>query len=240
VSRAEHPAPLTLFQAHLGYAFHNVALLEQALTHRSYAHEVVGGQADYERLEFLGDAVLGLMISAYLYTAHPLAREGQLSQLRAALVQQQTLVHLARRLDLGRFLRLGRGEHQHGGRDKDSLLAAAFEAVVAAVYLDSGLLKTQEVFVRHFMPVIEQYTTVRPDWDYKGALQTQTLSTFGCTPTYQIVREEGPAHHKTFYVQLTLNHEYGCVGIGRSKKAAEQQAAKQLLALLRQGGTASS
>jgi len=228
---------LTLFQAHLGYTFQNVALLDQALTHRSYAHEVVGDQADYERLEFLGDAVLGLMVSAYIYTAYPLACEGQLSQLRACLVQQQTLAHLARQLDLGRFLLLGRGEHQHGGREKDSLLAGAFEAVVAAVYLDSGLLKTQEVFVCHFMPVIEQCATVRPDWDYKGTLQTQTLSAFGCTPTYQVLREEGPAHQKTFHVQLTLNHAYRCVGTGRSKRAAEQQAAKQLLALLQQTST---
>ena len=234
---AERMALLALFQAHLGYAFQNVVLLEQALTHRSYAHEMAGNQADYERLEFLGDAVLGLMISAYLYTADPLAREGQLSQLRAGLVQQQTLASLARQIDLGRFLLLGRGEHQHGGRDKDSLLAAAFEAVVAAVYVDGGLLQTQEVFVHRFMPVIEQCATVRPDRDYKGVLQTQTLSAFGCTPTYQVVREEGPAHQKTFYVQLTLNHEYGCVGIGRSKKAAEQQAAKQLLALLEQTRT---
>lgn len=231
---AERPALLTLFQVHLGYTFQNVALLEQALTHRSYAHEVVGDQADYERLEFLGDAVLGLMISAYLYTAYPLAREGQLSQLRARLVNQPTLAYLARQLDLGRFLLLGRGEQQHGGRDKDSLLAAAFEAVIAAVYCDSGLLQTQEVFVRHFMLVIEQCATVRPDWDYKGALQTRALSAFGCTPTYQVLREEGPAHQKTFHVQLTLNHAYWCVGIGHSKKAAEQQAAKQLLALLQQ------
>jgi ribonuclease-3 len=237
VITAERIGVLALFQVQLGYTFQNVALLEQALTHRSYAHEVAGDQVDYERLEFLGDAVLGLMISAYLYTAYPLAREGQLSQLRASLVQQQTLASLARQLDLGRFLLLGRGEHQHGGRDKDSLLAAAFEAVVAAVYLDSGLLKTQEVFVQRFMPVIEQCATVRPERDYKGVLQTQTLSAFGCTPTYQVVREEGPAHQKMFYVQLTLNHEYGCVGIGRSKKAAEQQAAKQLLALLQQTET---
>ena len=240
MSTAERLALLTLFQAHLGYAFHNAALLEQALTHRSYAHEVTGEQADYERLEFLGDAVLGLMISAYIYTVYPHAREGQLSQLRACLVQQQTLADLARQLDLGRFLLLGRGEHQHGGRDKDSLLAAAFEAVVAAVYLDSGLVQAQEVFVCRFVPIIEQCTTVRPDWDYKGALQTQTLSAFGCTPTYQVLRAEGPAHQKTFHVQLTLNHAYRCVGIGRSKKAAEQQAAKQLLALLQQTRTTST
>lgn len=231
---AKRTALLALFQVRLGYAFQDVALLEQALTHRSYAHEEAEDQADYERLEFLGDAVLGLLISVYIYAIYPLAREGQLSQLRACLVQQQTLAHLARQLDLGRFLLLGRGEHQHGGRAKDSLLAAAFEAVVAAVYLDGGLLKTQEVFVHHFMPVVEQCATVRPDRDYKGALQTQALSAFGCIPMYQVVREEGPAHQKTFHVQLSLDQEYRCVGIGRSKKAAEQQAAKQLLALLQQ------
>src|SRR5262249_24769246 len=145
-------ALLALVQTHLGYAFQNVALLEQAVTHRSYAHEVAGDQADYERLEFLGDAVLGLMISAYIYIVYPCAREGQLSQLRAYLVQQQTLADLARQLELGRFLLLGRGEHQHGGRTKDSLLAAAFDAVVAAVYRDGGLLKSQEDLVHPFMP----------------------------------------------------------------------------------------
>src|SRR5262249_52479189 len=102
---------------------------------------------------------------------------------------------------------------------------------------DSGLLKTQEVFGQRFMSVIAQCAAMRPNRDYKGVLQTQTLNAFGCIPTYQVVREEGPAHQKTFYVQLTLNPEYGCVGIGRSKKGAEQQAAKQLLALLEQTRT---
>ena len=232
---AERAALLAVFQARLGYTFQNIALLNQALTHRSYAHEVSGSHGDYERLEFLGDAVLGLIVSAYVYTTHATAREGQLSQLRARLVNQGTLATLARQLDLGRFLLLGRGEDQHGGRDKDSLLAAALEAVVAAIYLDGGLLQTQEVLLALLSSLtIEQCTSAMPDGDYKGLLQTQTLSVFGCIPTYQVLREEGPAHQKTFHVQLTLNHEYRCVGIGRSKKAAEQHAAKQLLELLQQ------
>ena len=123
---ADRAALLAVFQARLGYTFANISLLDQALTHRSYVHETVGNAADYERLEFLGDAVLGLIISAYVYTAYPTAREGQLSQLRARLVNQETLASLARQLDIGRFLLLGRGEDQHGGRDKASLLAAAF------------------------------------------------------------------------------------------------------------------
>jgi len=182
----------------------------------------------------LGDAVLSLLVSAYVFTTQATAREGQLSQLRARLVNQGTLATLARQLDLGCFLLLGRGEDQHGGRRKDSLLAAALEAVIAAIYLDGGLLQTQEVFWGCFLAAIEQYTSAMPDGDYKGLLQTQTLSIFGCMPTYQVLREEGLAHQKIFHVQLTLNHEYRCVGIGRSKKAAEQHAAKQFLALLQQ------
>jgi len=230
----ERGALLAVFQARLGYTFQNLALLNQALTHRSYAHEAGGSHGDYERLEFLGDAVLSLLVSAYVFTTQATAREGQLSQLRARLVNQGTLATLARQLDLGCFLLLGRGEDQHGGRRKDSLLAAALEAVIAAIYLDGGLLQTQEVFWGCFLAAIEQYTSAMPDGDYKGLLQTQTLSIFGCLPTYQVLREEGLAHQKIFHVQLTLNHEYRCVGIGRSKKAAEQHAAKQFLALLQQ------
>jgi len=142
----ERGALLAVFQARLEYTFQNLTLLNQALTHRSYAYEVAGSDGDYERLEFLGDAVLSLLISAYVFTAQATAREGQLSQLRARLVNQGTLAMLARQLDLGRFLLLGRGEDQHGGRNKSSLLAAALEAVVAAIYLDGGFLQTQEVF----------------------------------------------------------------------------------------------
>jgi ribonuclease III len=225
---------LTVFQARLGYTFHSLALLNQALTHRSYAYEVAGSNGDYERLEFLGDAVWSLLISAYVFTTHAAAREGQLSQLRVCLVNQGTLATLARQLDLGRFLLLGHGEDQQGGRNKDSLLAAALEAVIAATYLDGGLQQTQAVLWRCFLVAIEQCTSTMPDGDYKGLLQTQTLSMFGCTPTYQVLYEEGPAHQKIFHIQLTLNHEYRCVGIGRSKKMAEQHAAKQLLELLQQ------
>jgi ribonuclease-3 len=234
VITSERGALLAVFQARLEYTFQNLALLNQALTHRSYAYEVSESDGDYERLEFLGDAVLSLLVSAYVFTTQATAREGQLSQLRAHLVNQGTLATLARQLDLGRFLLLGRGEDQHGGRRKDSLLAAALEAVIAAIYLDGGLLQTQEVFWGCFLAAIEQYTSAMPDGDYKGLLQTQTLSIFGCLPTYQVLREEGLAHQKIFHVQLMLNQEYRCVGIGRSKKAAEQHAAKQLLALLQQ------
>jgi ribonuclease III len=229
VITAERVALLTVLQERLGYVFRDLALLDCALTHTSYTHEAVGKHESYERLEFLGDAVLGLIVSAYLYVTYPTSSEGQLSKLRAHVVSESGLTALARQLELGRFLLLGRGEDQTGGRHKPSLLAAAFEAVIAAVYLDGGLAVVQDVFLRRFASAIEQCLTSMRARDYKGLLQERALNAFGCLPTYRIVCEEGPAHQKTFHVQLTLDRKYRCIGVGRSKKAAEQHAAKQLL-----------
>jgi ribonuclease III len=229
VSEVERTALLALLQERLGYTFRAPALLERSVTHKSYTNELIGAQEDYERLEFLGDAVLGLIIATYLYTTYPTASEGHLSILRARIVSESGLAALAGQLDLGRFLRLGRGEEQTGGRHKDSLLAAALEAVIGAVYLDGGFFQAQEVFLRCFASAIAHIVRSTRDCDYKGLLQEQALQAFGCLPTYRVVREEGPAHQKTFHVQLTVNRGYRCVGVGRSKKAAEQQAAKQLL-----------
>ena len=225
----ERAALLALLQERLGYTFRNLALLDCSLTHKSFSNEMVSGHGDYERLEFLGDTIVGLIISAYLYARYPTASEGQLSAWRARIVSETGLARLAQQLDLGHFLRLGRGEEHTGGRHKHSLLAAAFEAVIAAVYLDGGFLVAQEVLLQRFTPSMTQYLVSPREQDYKGLLQEQALSTFGCLPTYHVVHEEGPAHHKTFHVQLTLQHAYRCVGVGRSKKAAEQHAAKQLL-----------
>ena len=224
-------ASLARVQECLGYTFRDLTLLDRALTHKSYANEV-GCSQHYERLEFLGDAVLELLISAHLYTQYPASREGELSKFRARVVSAESLAAFARAIHLGAALRLGRGEEQSGGREKNSLLAAALEAVVAAVYLDGGLAQAQESVLRCFGAMITQCVTSTQGWDYKGMLQEYTLSVFGCPPTYDVVREEGPPHQKTFHVQLTLNDEYTCLGIGPSKKAAEQHAAQQLLTLL--------
>jgi ribonuclease-3 len=226
---AERATLLALLQERLGYTFHDLTLLEQSLTHKSFANEMAHAPGDYERLEFLGDTVVGLIISTYLYTQEPTASEGLLSAWRARIVSEQGLARLAQQLDLGCFLRLGRGEEHTGGRQKHSLLAAALEAVLAAIYLDGGMAAAREVFLQHFAPAIAQCVVAPHAQDYKGLLQEQALSAFGCLPSYYVVYEEGPAHHKTFHVQLTLHHKYRCVGIGRSKKAAEQHAAKQLL-----------
>ncbi|MGE3536992.1 MAG: ribonuclease III [Candidatus Tectimicrobiota bacterium] len=226
---AERLALLEMFQSRLGYTFRTIVLLDQALTHRSYVHEMPGTWEDYERLEFLGDAVLGLLISEEVYSRHPHASEGGLSQLRAGLVSQAALAEVARQLDLGQVLRLGRGEAQNGGQHKASILAAAFEALLAALYLDGGLSVTRQVVVTCFAHLRPQMSQLALPQDYKSLLQVRTLSAFGCLPTYRVIREEGPAHQKTFHVQLTLQHGYHCVGVGRSKKAAEQHAAQQLL-----------
>ena len=234
----ERAACLGMLQERMGYHFHDISLLNRALIHKSYAHEIGRPDDNYERLEFLGDAVLDLIVSDYLYTTYPASQEGRLSKLRSKIVSESGLTTLANHLQLGQFLLLGRGEEQTGGRRKTSLLSAAFEAVVAALYLDSDLPVVQNVFLRTFTSLIEQRLTSSYSRDYKGRLQAYALGHYGCLPSYDIVREEGPAHQKIFYVQLSLDRRFCCVGVGRSKKAAEQHAAKQLLQQL--SGDASS
>lgn len=225
----QRAACLASLQKRLGYHFRNPFLLNRALIHKSYAHETGRQSENYERLEFLGDAVLDLIVSDYLYATYPASQEGRLSKLRAEIVSESGLTLLANHLQLGRFLLLGRGEEQTGGRHKASLLSAAFEAVIASIYLDSTLSVVQGVFLHTFTPLIEQRLAASCSRDYKGLLQAYALGHYGCLPIYHIVREEGPAHQKIFHVQLSLNHRFCCIGVGRSKKAAEQHAAKQLL-----------
>ncbi|ETX08710.1 ribonuclease III [Candidatus Entotheonella palauensis] len=232
MTEPERERGLAELQDRLGYTFRDAQLLDCALTHKSYANEI-GLPYHYERLEFLGDAVLELIVSTYLYSAYPSAHEGQLSKLRSCLVNAEAFAGLARQIGLGALLQLGRGEARSGGHNKNSLLAAALEAVMGALYLDGGFVEAQNIFLKCFAEVLQTRIHQAQVWDYKGLLQEQTLSLFGCTPTYRVVCEEGPAHQKTFHVQLSLNREvYDCIGTGRSKKAAEQHAAQQLLARL--------
>ena len=229
---------LALFEQRLGYRFTVPDRLDRALTHRSHSAETADCTGDYETLEFLGDAVLGLILAAYLFERYPGCNEGQLSKMRSRLVNARSLAGLARHIGLGEFLLLGRGEEKSGGRNKDSLLAAALEAILGAVYLDAGLQRTKAVFLGCFARLIEGRLTSSQDQDHKGLLQQATLGLFGCVPTYQTVREEGPPHQKTFHVRLRVGSEYDCIGVGRSKKDAGQDAARQLLRLLGQRGTA--
>jgi len=199
-------------------------LLERALTHRSYAYEN-GGLPTNERLEFLGDAVLGLIVTDTLYNEHPDLPEGQLAKLRAAVVQMRALAGVARDLKLGRYVRLGRGEEGTGGRDKPSILADTLEAVIGAVYLDRGLEAACRLVHRLFDPVIASSAQLGAGLDWKTSLQELTASELLGVPEYR-VEESGPDHQKLFRATVRVaGRTYGS-GQGRSKKEAEQQAAE--------------
>jgi ribonuclease III len=223
-------------QERLGYSFSNTALLERALTHSSATPELragrqdkepgASGKEDNEQLEFLGDAVLDLLASEFLLAAFPEWSEGQLSKSRSRLVNASSLSAAARRLNLGEYLRLGRGEEKTGGREKPALLADAFEAVVAAIYLDGGLAAAREV-LRHAL--LEQALEAGGERifesDRKSALQ-EFLQGRGQAPAeYRLAGEQGPDHRKTFQVEVWVDGSCMAVGAGSTKKEAEQKAA---------------
>jgi len=229
----------------LGHRFSNRALLDQALTHSSAIPELRGAgseasgdfASDNERLEFLGDAVLELLASEYLLAAFPEWSEGQLSKSRARIVNASSLESAARRLHLGEHLRLGRGEEKTGGREKQTLLADAFEAVVAAVYLDAGLGAARELLQRIlFEQALEERGERIAESDRKSALQ-EFLQGRGQPPAeYRLAGESGPDHQKTFQIEVWINGECLARGEGSTKKEAEQQAARSALEQLERTG----
>jgi ribonuclease-3 len=216
----------------LGYHFANRALLETAVTHRSYANENrEAGRSDNEKLEFLGDAVLDLVVGERLMSGFPDASEGELSVTRAQVVSEAALSEVARDLGLGAYLLLGRGENQTGGREKPSLLADAFEAVIAAVYLDGGFEASRELIHRLLGARIDNVETTG-FYDFKTRLQEAAQARLRATPIYRVVGEEGPDHDKTFVVAVEINgFEWGRA-VGKSKKSAEQRAAASAAFLL--------
>ena len=205
-------------------------LLYQALTHSSCAYENQGkGVTHNQRLEFLGDAVLELVISEYLYRTYPERSEGELTKLRAAVVCEPSLAKVAGELTLGYCLRMGRGEERSGGRERPSILADVFESLLGAVYLDQGLETARKLILQQLTPIIQDVIEGRLERDYKTELQ-ENLQKHSPDPlTYVILREEGPDHNKTFTAGVIYRgKEIGC-GCGRSKKEAEQQAAKEAI-----------
>ncbi len=226
--------PIDLLADRLGYHFQTRRLFEEALTHKSYLNECPSSERrDNERLEFLGDAVLDLIVSELFLFRFPEAPEGELSKLKAKTVSETALSHVARRLDLGSALVLGRGEELTGGRDKPSLLADALEAVIAAVYLDGGLAAARQVVLTAFTDLFDNLG--RSDVaDFKTELQELCQRDFSVLPVYRVLRESGPDHHKQFDVELSIRDEGYGVGTGRSKKEAEQQAARTALERLKQ------
>jgi len=214
----------------LGYRFQNLGLLDQALRHSSYAHEKPESGPSNERLEFLGDAVLALKICTLLLARFPESSEGDLSRLRAALVNARQLAGLARRLGLGNHLLLGRGEERQAGREKPSLLADALEAVLAAVYLDGGPEAAARLTESWFSPLVE---AALPWQDFKTSLQEFTQARYQTWPSYHLLEERGPSHARHFQVEVRLKDLPLARGEGRTKKQAAQAAAGRALKILR-------
>ncbi|MDX6196941.1 MAG: ribonuclease [Actinomycetota bacterium] len=213
----------TLLEAALGTAV-EPGLLQRALTHRSYAYEH-GGLPTNERLEFLGDSVLGVIVTDALYRTHPDLPEGQLAKLRASVVNTRALAGVARSLELGKWLRLGKGEEVTGGRDKASILADTMEALIAAVYLDRGLESAAVMVRRLFDPLMLAATEEGAALDWKTSLQELTAARGLGVPEY-VVGESGPDHQKAFTAAAVVQGAVHGEGAGRSKKEAEQQAAE--------------
>ena len=209
----------------LGVTFDDPGLLCLALTHRSYAFEA-GGLPTNERLEFLGDAVLGIVVTDDIYHRFPEAAEGRLAKIRAAAVNTQSLADVARGLGLGDHVMLGKGEEQSGGRDKDSILADTMEAVLGAVYLDQGLAAADALIRRLFAALLADLATRRASLDYKTSLQELTAAELSSLPVY-VVSESGPDHEKQFTAEVLIDDEPLGRGEGRSKKEAEQAAAQE-------------
>ncbi len=220
---------LTRLEAALGYHFTNPELPQQALTHKSFANEQ-GSSVDHnERLEFLGDAVLELAVSDLVYRRYPDIPEGGLTRIRAEVVSEVGLSALARGLELGGVLRLGKGELKSGGQDKPSVLSDAFEALLGAVYLDSGLEAAQQVVDRVFSSAIEEAAQLRYGSDYKTCLQERLQARFNELPNYEMVETSGPDHDRQFFVEVRFQGKLLGRGKGPSKKRAEQQAAASAL-----------
>lgn len=214
----------------LGYCFKDLYLLKQALSHKSYVNENRLEKLDhYERLEFLGDAVLELGISDLLMHHFPKSREGDMSKLRASIVNETALSDVARKFDLGKYIFLGKGEEQCEGREKNSLLADALEAVLGSIYLDSDFSTIFKIIKKLFMPVIKLATKEDINRDFKTKLQEEVQNIFKITPQYRLVKEEGPDHDKTFEIHLFISGKKIGQGQGKSKKQAEQNAAQDSL-----------
>jgi ribonuclease III len=226
---------LKQLEIRLGWSFTDRNILDKALTHRSFSNENnMLRNEDNERLEFLGDAVLQLIVSDMLMRIFPDYTEGQLSKLRASVVNEQPLAALSRRYGIGDCLLLGKGEEASGGRTKPSLLANALESVISATFLDKGFGTTATLLSGIFEPLIRQGNDDDACLDHKTALQELSMGRFKTTPRYSIVSEAGPDHDKLFEMALFIGDRQIATGVGKSKKEAEKQAAREGLELLRQ------
>lgn len=230
---SEREAELETLRDRLDLGVRNIELLDRALTHASIQSEQSGPPYDYESLEFLGDAVLGLAVAHYLFVHVPDKTPGEYSRMRAGLVNQQGLAHVADRLRIGPAIRLGKGEEMSGGRTRAALLADCLEAMIGAIYLDQGLDAAQRFVERVFATELGLATRTDAGWDYKSRLQHYCQAEKIPLPRFELVRSEGPDHQKLFEVEVYLRGEPAGRGTGLSKKEAEQNAAR--LALQKEG-----
>jgi ribonuclease-3 len=215
-------------QKSLGYQFKNKKLITEALTHRSYSKDF-----NNERLEFLGDAVMDLIVGEYLFFLFPQAEEGFLSKLRAALVNEESFTKLAKELNLGKYLKLSNAEENNGGREKPSILSSAFEALIGALYLEAGFDKTKEIALKMLKKV---YPEINPDEllkDYKTNLQEITQAYFGEVPEYRVINTSGPDHKKQFEIGVYIQGKKYATAKGKSKKIAQQEGAKKTIEILK-------
>ena len=219
---------ITELEKSLGYQFKNEKLITEALTHRSYKKDF-----NNERLEFLGDAVMDLIVGEYLYHLFPKAEEGMLSKLRAALVNEESFTKLAKRLNLGKFLYLSPAEENNNGREKPSILSSAFEAVMGAIYLESGFEKAKDValkLIKDAYPVITPEELLK---DYKTTLQEITQAHFGVVPEYRLLGSSGPDHKKEFEIGVFIHDKEYARAKGKSKKNAQQEGARLTIEMLK-------
>jgi len=224
-------------QSRLGVSFKDIANLRQALYHRSYLNEADEDVESNERLEFLGDAVLGLIIADKLYKDYPAMTEGQLSQVRAILVRWDALAGAAERIDLGQYLVLGRGEEMSGGRERPSNLAGALEALIGAAFIDSGMKLASEIVLEQLKPELEEIQASGFTVDSKSELQHLAQTKYHEIPQYTLVSSEGPDHAKLFIVEVSVGDQEMGRGQGRNKKQAELNAARQALETLAATGS---
>ncbi|WP_409227450.1 ribonuclease III [Gudongella sp. SC589] len=221
-------------QENLKYRFEDIELLDTALTHSSYANEHgMHASKSNQRLEFLGDTVLGLVVSEYLFMKYPFYPEGELTKIRAKVVSEPSLALAARRINLGNFLLLGKGEESTGGRDGDSILADASEAITGAIFMDSNYETVREFLLKNFETIIVKAVAKGSLFiDYKTGLQEKLQKITREKLVYTVVKEEGPDHNKLFHIDVSVGGDVIGSGIGRNKKEAEQMAAKEALILM--------
>jgi len=225
---AERLDALSALQHEISYQFRDRDLLDLALTHRSYANEKPGGSSqDNERLEFLGDSVLNVIISHLIMERFPHWREGEMTRLRAILVNEKSLARISKKLGINQYLLLGRGEALRGGSEKNSLISDAYEALIAAIYLDGGFDKAFKVVEKHFEPLLDQ--GLGDDGDFKTKVQQICQSRYGCLPRYRLSELKGPQHDKTFGAEILIGGQPYGYGIGKTKKEAQQKAAREAL-----------